>query len=282
VPNLAAGSLASSRSRLVAIFLPTIANSIFSDTVQALTERMAAAGYQTLLGLTGYSPEQEEALLEAVLGRRPDGIVLTGTEHTQASRERLARVGIPLVEAWDLCEHPVDMLVGFSHEAVGQAVAHYLIGKGYRRVSFVGIDDPRGLRRYRSLLQALQERVQAPVAAQILPAPATLAIGRQGLARLLQDGAAGEVVVCSSDTVAQGGDGRSAQPWPAHSRRPGGDGFWRPFQRSAHPSAAFHRAGRRAAHRLRHRRGAAGAFRRACGRASAATPGRRLRADRAR
>ncbi|MFK4074939.1 LacI family DNA-binding transcriptional regulator [Ectopseudomonas khazarica] len=204
VPNLAAGSLASSRSRLVAIFLPTIANSIFADTVQALTDHLAAAGYQTLLGLTGYRPEQEEALLEAVLGRRPDGIVLTGTEHTQASRERLARVGIPLVEAWDLCERPLDMLVGFSHEAVGQAVATYLLGKGYRRVSVVGIDDPRGLRRYRSLVAALEGHLEAPVSAQLLPAPATLAVGREGLARLLQAGAAGEVVVCSSDTLAQG------------------------------------------------------------------------------
>src|SRR3990167_4341925 len=131
VPNLAAGALASSRSRLVAIFLPTIANSIFADTVQALSERLAAAGYQTLLGLTGYDPQQEEALLEAVLGRRPDGIVLTGTEHTQASRQRLARVGIPLVEAWDLCERPLDMLVGFSHEAVGRALANYQIGRAH-------------------------------------------------------------------------------------------------------------------------------------------------------
>ncbi len=155
VPNLAAGSLASSRSRLVAIFLPTIANSIFADTVQALTERLAVAGYQTLLGLTGYSAEQEERLLEAVLGRRPDGIVLTGTEHSQVSRERLARVGIPLVEAWDLCAKPLDILVG-------------------------------------------------PLATALLPAPATLAVGREGLARLLDAGAAGEVVVCSSDTLAQG------------------------------------------------------------------------------
>lgn len=42
------------------------------------------------------------------------------------------------------------------------------------------------------------------MAAQILPAPATLAVGREGLARLLQEDVAGEVVVCSSDTVAQG------------------------------------------------------------------------------
>lgn len=204
VPNLAAGALASSRSRLVAIFLPTIANSIFADTVQALTERLAAAGYQTLLGLTGYDPQQEEALLEAVLGRRPDGIVLTGTEHTQASRQRLARVGIPLVEAWDLCERPLDMLVGFSHEAVGQALANYLVGKGYRRVSVLSLDDPRGLRRYRSLAQTLAQQGVELLAAQILPAPATLAVGRAGLARLLQAGRAGEVVVCSSDTLAQG------------------------------------------------------------------------------
>ena len=204
VPNLAAGALASSRSRLVAIFLPTIANSIFADTVQALTDRLAVAGYQTLLGLTGYQPEQEEALLEAVLGRRPDGIVLTGTEHTRASRERLARVGIPVVEAWDLCSKPLDMLVGFSHEAVGQAVAQYLLGKGYRRISVVTLDDPRGLRRYRSLVQVLAAQGIADVAVEVLPAPATLAVGREGLSLLLQRQAAGEVVVCSSDTVAQG------------------------------------------------------------------------------
>lgn len=204
VPNLAAGALASSRSRLVAIFLPTIANSIFADTVQALTERLAESGYQTLLGLTGYDPQQEEALLEAVLGRRPDGIVLTGTEHTLASRERLARVGIPVVEAWDLCPKPLDMLVGFSHEEVGQVVAQYLLSKGYRRISVVTLDDPRGLRRYRSLLQVLAAQGITEVAAEILPAPATLAIGRVGLSGLLQRQAAGEVVVCSSDTIAQG------------------------------------------------------------------------------
>lgn len=204
VPNLAAEALSSRRSRLVAIFLPTIANSIFADTVQALTDRLAEAGYQTLLGLTGYCAKQEQALLEAVLGRRPDGIVLTGTEHTQDSRECLARVGIPVVEAWDLCERPLDMLVGFSHEAVGRTVARYLLDKGYRHVSVVSIDDPRGLRRCRSLIEAMAGQGADPVAMEVLPAPATLAAGRQGLCRLLERNAAGDVVVCSSDTLAQG------------------------------------------------------------------------------
>jgi LacI family gluconate utilization system Gnt-I transcriptional repressor len=204
VSNMLAGGLASNKSRLVAIFLPTIANSIFADTVQALMDRLTDAGYQTLLGLTGYSAEQEEKLLEAVLGRRPDGIVLTGTLHTESSRLRLAQSGIPVVEAWDLSESPLDMLVGFSHEAVGEATARHLLSKGYRRFSVVTISDPRGLRRCKSLIDELHRQGVSEVPMQIMTPPATLEVGREGLRQLFQQGATPDIVVCSSDTIAQG------------------------------------------------------------------------------
>ncbi|MBX8610884.1 LacI family DNA-binding transcriptional regulator [Pseudomonas cichorii] len=204
VSNMLAGGLASNKSRLVAIFLPTIANSIFADTVQALMDRLTEAGYQTLLGLTGYSAEQEEKLLEAVLGRRPDGIVLTGTLHTESSRLRLAQSGIPVVEAWDLSENPLDMLVGFSHEGVGQATARHLLAKGYKRFSVVTISDPRGLRRCNSLIAELNRHGIKQVPMQVLTPPATLETGREGLRQLLKSAESADVVVCSSDTVAQG------------------------------------------------------------------------------
>ncbi|WNW12951.1 LacI family DNA-binding transcriptional regulator [Pseudomonas sp. DTU_2021_1001937_2_SI_NGA_ILE_001] len=204
VSNMLAGSLASNRSRLVAIFLPTIANSIFADTVQALMDRLTQAGYQTLLGLTGYSAEQEEKLLEAILGRRPDGIVLTGTLHTESSRLRLAQSGIPVVEAWDLSDDPLDMLVGFSHEKVGEAIARHLLGKGYRRFSIVSLGDPRGLRRCNSLIAELGRHGIDQVPLQVMTPPATLKTGRDGLQALLEQHDRPEVVVCSSDTIAQG------------------------------------------------------------------------------
>lgn len=204
VSNMLAGGLASNKSRLVAIFLPTIANSIFADTVQALMDSLTKAGYQTMLGLTGYSAEQEEALLEAVLGRRPDGIVLTGTLHTEASRVRLAQAGIPVVEAWDLSEAPIDMLVGFSHEAVGEAVARHLLEKKYKRFSVVTISDPRGLRRCNSLLAELERHGIGDVPVEVLAPPATLEVGREGLRRLLERETPPEIVICSSDTIAQG------------------------------------------------------------------------------
>jgi LacI family gluconate utilization system Gnt-I transcriptional repressor len=203
VPNMLAGSLASNRSRLIAVLLPTIASAVFADTVQALIARLHAANYQALMGLTEYSAEREEALLEAILGRRPDGVVLAGTDHTALTVARLKQARIPVVEMWDLTENPIDTVIGFSHEAVGVAIARRLFQNGYRRLGIVSVDDPRGLRRCRSAMAEWQRLGAEAVSMEVLTAPATLGLGREGLRRLLDRGVY-DVILCSSDTMAAG------------------------------------------------------------------------------
>ena len=105
VPNRLAGSLASTRSRLVAALVPTITGPIFSATVQALNDALAEQGYQLMLGQSGYVGNREDVLLEAIIGRRPDGIVLTGITHSEGARRQLLACGIPVVETWDLTPH---------------------------------------------------------------------------------------------------------------------------------------------------------------------------------
>nr|NIS40900.1 GntR family transcriptional regulator [Desulfuromonadales bacterium] len=58
--------------------VPTLGHSIFSDTVQGISDGLDEAGYQLLLGCSGYLPEKEEELVKAFLGRRADGLILTG------------------------------------------------------------------------------------------------------------------------------------------------------------------------------------------------------------
>jgi LacI family transcriptional regulator, gluconate utilization system Gnt-I transcriptional repressor len=147
IPNLLAGGLKSKRSLMVAALVPTISVAQFLPTVQALTEALDAAGYQLILGQSGYDHSREEALLNTMIGRRPDGIVVTGLVHSQAARDRLGRLGIPVVETWDLSDRPIDMLVGFSHLKVGSAVAGYFLGKGWQRLGIATGDDHRAAMR---------------------------------------------------------------------------------------------------------------------------------------
>lgn len=107
VPNLLAGGLASRRSRLIAAVIPFMANSIFAEMVRAFSDVLRDAGYQVLLGETEFSEEREESLLNAILSRKPDGILLTGINHTNTCRKRLLAADIPIVETWDLTPTPL-------------------------------------------------------------------------------------------------------------------------------------------------------------------------------
>lgn len=209
VPNMLAGGLASNKSKLVAAVVPTIVGPVFLETVQSLTEALAQRGYQLMLGQSGYENSREDALLEAIIGRRPDGVVLTGIMRSQEGRRRLLASGIPVVETWDLTPTPIDMLVGFSHEKIGVAVASYLHARGHRRVATISGDDERAIRRNRAFSdEAVRLGMAAPgetaIPTCVVKAPTTLGSGRAGLAELLSGHPDIDAVFCSSDLLALG------------------------------------------------------------------------------
>ena len=207
VPNLAAGALASQRTRLIAGVFPTIAHSIFSDTVQGLSDTLANHGYQLLLGVAGYASgtEREDDLVRTILGRRPDGVLLTGVIHSETARRYLMQSGIPVVETWDLTPTPIDMLVGFSHYEVGRAMARHFRKRGYRRPAVIAADDQRAQARARGFVDTWREgaaRSKVPVVS--VTAPSNFEKGRQGLSELLQRHPATDAVFCGSDIIAAG------------------------------------------------------------------------------
>lgn len=204
VPNLVAGGLASNRSRLVAALVPTIAGPVFLETIQALTDALAEAGCQLMLGQSGYGGAREEALLDAIIGRRPDGIVLIGIMHSAEGRRRLLASGIPVVETWDITPTPLDMIVGFSHEKVGAAVADYLHGRGFRRPGIVSASDERATRRRAGFEQRFAELGVPGIPACVVPSPSSLGNGRAGFAGLRASHPGLDVVFCSSDVIAHG------------------------------------------------------------------------------
>lgn len=209
VPNLLAGGLASNRSRLVAAVVPTLTTPVFLEAIESLTATLAERGYQLMLGQSGYANSREDALIDAIVGRRPDGIVLTGILHSDQGRTRLRASGIPVVETWDLTPTPIDMLVGFSHQGVGEAAADFLWRKDRRRVATISGDDERAQRRRRAfgrcaIQHGLVEEGSAEAPGVMVPTPTTVGSGRRALAKLLHDHPDVDAVFCSSDWLALG------------------------------------------------------------------------------
>lgn len=200
IPNLLAGGLKSRRSRTVAALVPAISVAQFLPTVQALTQALDEAGYQLILAQTGYDPAREAALLDTLISRRPDGLVVTGLIQSATARERLRAMQLPVVETWDLTDRPVDMVVGFSHQLVGSALAGFCLAKGWQHVGLATGDDHRAALRREGFVRTLGRDV--PTAT--VPAPSNLARGRQALTELLAQAPGLQAVVCSADQLAQG------------------------------------------------------------------------------
>ncbi|MGK2907913.1 MAG: LacI family DNA-binding transcriptional regulator [Desulfuromonadales bacterium] len=204
VPNLLAGGLASRKSRLIAAMVPSMANSVYAETITFFSKVLRDTGYQVLVGECGFSEEQEESLISAVLSRRPDGILLTGINHSSLCRRLLIGANIPVVETWDLTPTPLDVVVGFSHERIGQAVADFLVANGYRNIGMISATDHRAQIRQNAFIQTLAKSGIANVSVSNVPTPTNFKAGRDALACLLDGGFGEGAVFCSSDTLAQG------------------------------------------------------------------------------
>ena len=204
VPNRMAGGLASSRSRLIAAVVPSTVMSVFMPTIEALNDTLFDAGYQLMLGQSSYSASREESLLEAIIGRRPDGIFLTGILRPGLGRTRLMASGIPVVETWDLTPTPIDMLVGFSHADIGREVARFLMAKGRRKLALIRAEDERADRRASAFTDAVVRAGLGPVAVVNVGASRSLQSGRDALGQLLAQAPDVDAMFCSSDLLALG------------------------------------------------------------------------------
>lgn len=204
VPNLIAGGLSSRKSKMVAAIVPTIAHPMFASVVQSFSDSMRHAGYQVLLSISGYESADDEAMFRALLGRRPDGLLITGSGYSPAAWQLLIEARIPVVEIWDVSSRPIDMMIGFDHAKVGAEVAAFLLAKGHDRFAVLTARDSRALARARGFTEAVVKAGASVVFDQKVPAPSTIAAGRDGMRALLPLLAPRCALFCSSDVMAFG------------------------------------------------------------------------------
>lgn len=204
IPNLLAGGLASNKSRLVAVMIPHLTNSIFDVTIEAMVGELSAAGSVVMVGLTNVDPHRTDDIVRMALGRRADAIIITGATSEPMTRV-LRKSGTTVIEIWDLPEDPIDVAVGFSHKAVGRDIARFLKTRGYHRPHLItATGGSRAQMRREGLLKEWAALGGVTPSEDAVDIPSRFGHARAAFANMKRLEKWPDVVVCGSDWLAQG------------------------------------------------------------------------------
>ena len=208
VQNRFAGSLASVRTRLVTVVVPELSSRVFAEIVRGAGNILNPRGYQILVSNTSYSLQDEEEACRRVLGWRPEGIIVSGIDHSDTTRKLLGDAGVPVVEALEIGDNQIDINIGLSHFNAGTTVANHLMEKGYRKIGFIGAQmdmDFRAQRRYSGFVQALTENGIKLAYEATFVEPSSFELGAQAIAAFEDCGKQADAIFCVNDELAVGG-----------------------------------------------------------------------------
>jgi len=208
--NHLAASLSSKGSDLIGVVLPSFANVVFAEASSGITDALAGKRTQPVFGVTFYDPVREYEIVRNMLSWRPLGLIVTGVEQDQRTRDLLAGAEIPVVQIMDAEADPVDASVGLSHFDAGYDMAKALLDLGRHRFGFLGRNlhrDHRSAKRKAGFRRALQESGLDYTAEFEEEGLTTVEAGRQMTKTLLDRSPDLDCLYFASDDLALGGLG---------------------------------------------------------------------------
>jgi LacI family transcriptional regulator, repressor for deo operon, udp, cdd, tsx, nupC, and nupG len=209
LPNSAARSLRSHKTRMVLVVLPDLGNIFFSKILRGIEEELFSAGYGMIIGNLDGSPEKEERFATFAATGQVDGVLLLNGHlfrRSGGTRRTSIKASVPLVALCEAIEGADIPQIEVDNRTAAQRMTRYLASLGHRHIGYVC--GPAGnvleKERFRGYRDALEE-VGAPFeASRVWPGDYTLEagslVGRQLVARDRRPTA----VFCSNDEMAIG------------------------------------------------------------------------------
>lgn len=206
VLNPNARALASIRSDVIGVLIPSMTNNVFADVLRGMHDGLAGSHLQIQFGNTHYSAGEEERLLGVFLSQHPSALIVSGIDQSPGARRLLDSAECPVVQIMEIGPDPVDMMIGFSHFDGGKTVARHMIETGRRRIAFLGARmDPRSQRRLAGYSEAMREAgLFDDRLVTTTPQPSSATMGSELFAEALRQAPDLDGVVCNNDDLALG------------------------------------------------------------------------------
>ena len=187
--------------------IPDLHNPFFADIMAGVNTALERTQYQTLLGVSDSARTMERALVDNMIDRRMDGLIIIGP---RMPREEVARITeqVPVVLIGYHSDEQRHFDTVNNDDQLGAAlVVQHLVASGYKHIAYISqaLDDPEQMmvttHREIGFRRAMQQEGLSRYL-QVVPAPQT-SRELQTIARhLLQSRSRPEAIFCWTDFVA--------------------------------------------------------------------------------
>jgi DNA-binding LacI/PurR family transcriptional regulator len=160
VLNEMARGLATRKSNIIGLLIPTITHSIFALSTQGIQDYAEEKGYQIIYGNTNYELEKELRLINIFQQRRVDGLILTGLPKEKKPIMDFKQTGFPFVVTWEIVNDEAINMVAFNNFKSAYEATELLIKLGHRRIAMIpGVfsASERAFRRWKGYKKCLKD-----------------------------------------------------------------------------------------------------------------------------
>lgn len=162
LPNPYASSLKRRRSGNIAVIVPEVADSFFSDAINGIEEVAQDIGYHVMIYLTHEDAKKEQSIVRDFRNGRVDGVLISIASSVENSNHLfdLWSRKMPLVFFDRICEDICTTSVVTNDIECGYNATRHLIDKGCKRIAFLSMfqDLPIVKNRQEGYQQALLEK----------------------------------------------------------------------------------------------------------------------------
>ncbi|MGE4353232.1 MAG: LacI family DNA-binding transcriptional regulator [Oscillospiraceae bacterium] len=204
-PNQVAKSLRKSRTCTIGVVMSDASHYVFAELLRGISHAASQKNYSVLLADTGGDPSAEEKMVQLLLSRRIDGLIMAAPSAVnQADIERLKAFNTPFVFLMRTSEFmDVEYIVNDNISGCYQGIKH-LYETGSREFIFITIDSSSGrdrIKGYRQYLDQQQLNFEDYYSINALP---QIDSGYEAMKKILNKGYRHGTVCCGCDMIAIG------------------------------------------------------------------------------
>lgn len=206
-PNAVARSLRSNRTNLVALIVADISNYFFMEAAKGLEAVLSKMDYQLVIASSGGSSAKEMALVESLLARRVDAMVIAPVDNTGKSIQACAAQGVPVTLIDRGCEGTAAGRVLWNNCEGAHDLTQLLLQNGHTRIGIVNVtlENSNGAQRLEGYLSAMREANCAVDPAWVSPSNFSAHDAYRFVTRLMRGpGPVPTALLCANNVMLEG------------------------------------------------------------------------------